>query len=115
MARPNKPEPTIEQVTEIYVAVFPVPVDENRRVEVILAGYQRNPEIPNTSIVRATVETHAAAVPELVALCDEIVLDQSEIVSYRLLRFDRDGVHVLRPDDFRSLDQKYSNGRWGFC
>ena len=92
-----------------------MPIDSDRRVEVILAGYQRDPEMPDMSIVRATVETHAAAVPDLVELCDEIVQDQSEIESYRLLRFDHDGMHILSPDDFRSLDHKYSNGRWGFC
>ena len=47
------------------------------------------------------VETHVNAVPDLVALCDEILNEQEEIESYRLLKFDKDGIHILSPDDFR--------------
>ena len=112
---PDRHEKAIERVTEIYIAVFPVAVNENLSVEVILAGYQKDSNMPNMSRVRATVETHASAVQDLVTLCDTIVDEQEEIESYRLLKFDKDGVHVLCPDDFRGFDQEYSNAQWGFC
>jgi hypothetical protein len=115
MMTPDRHEKAIERVTEIYIAVFPVPVNEDLSVEVILAGYQKDPKMPNMSRVRATVETHASAVQDLVALCDNIVDEQEGIESYRLLKFDKDGIHVLRPDDFRTFDQEYTNARWGYC
>ena len=115
MMTPDRHEKVIERVTEIYVAVFPVPLNEDLRVEVILAGYQKDPELPHMTQVRATIETHASAVSDLVALCDRIVDEQAEIESYRLLKFDKDGIHVLRPDDFRTFDQEYANAHWGRC
>ena len=115
MMTPDRHEKTIERVTEIYIAVFPVAVNEDLSVEVILAGYQKDPDMPNMSWVRATVETHASAVQDLVALCDNIVYEQEGIESYRLLKFDKNGIHVLRPDDFRTFEQEYSNAQWGFC
>ena len=45
-----------------------------------------------------------SAVEDLVMLCDRIVDDQEEIDSYRLLKFDKDGIHVLSPDDYRRFD-----------
>jgi hypothetical protein len=115
MMTPDRHEKAIERVTEVYIAVFPVAVNEDLSVEVILAGYQKDPNRPNMSLIRATVETHASAIQDLVALCDTIVAEQEEIESYRLLKFDKDGIHVLCPDDFRAFDQEYSNARWGFC
>ena len=112
---PDRQEKAIERVTEIYIAVFPVAVNEDQSVEVILAGYQEDPNMPNMPRVRATVETHASAVQDLVALCDTIVDEQAEIESYRLLKFDKDGIHVLCPDDFRGFGQRYTHGRWGLC
>jgi hypothetical protein len=106
---------TTERVTEIYVAVFPVPVSDNKKTEVIMAGYQRDPNIPHMMQIRATVETHKEAVKDMVLLCDEIVNDQAEIESYRLLKFDKDGIHILSPDDFRTFDQHYENADWGCC
>jgi len=111
----DKAEDMIERVTEIYVAVFPTPVNSNRRAEVILAGFKKDPENPNSSIVRATVETHVNAVDSLVALCDEIVDEQKEIESYRLLKFDKNGVHTLNPDDFRTFKQGFGKVRWHLC
>jgi hypothetical protein len=108
-------KPMIERVTEIYVAVFPVPINRDRKAEVILAGYQKDPEMPNMSRVRATVETHPEAVLDLVELCDEIVNEQSDIESYRLLKFDKDGIHILSPEDFRTLDPQYAHLQWGCC
>jgi hypothetical protein len=105
----------IERVTEIYVAVFPVPVSDDRMAEVILAGLKKDPENSNMSIVRATVETHVDAVDNLVALCDEIVHEQKEIESYRLLKFDQDGIHILNPDDFRTFEERFGNVRWNLC
>jgi hypothetical protein len=115
MMTPDRHEKAIERVTEIYIAVFPVAVNQDQSVEVILAGYQEDPNMPNMLRVRATVETHASAVQDLVALCDNIVDEQEEIESYRLLKFDKDGIHVLRPDDFRAFDQEYTNTQWGCC
>jgi len=111
----DKEKDMIERVTEIYVAVFPMPVSDDRMTEVILAGFKKDPENPNMSIVRATVETHMKAVDNLVALCDEIVDEQKEIESYRLLKFDQDGIHILNPDDFRTFGQKFGNVRWNLC
>jgi len=104
-----------ERVTEIYVAVFPVTISEDRMTEVILAGYQRDPDRPQMMQVRATVETRAEAVNDLIELCDEIVDEQKETTSYRLLKFDKDGIHILSPDDFRAFDQRYTNAIWGDC
>jgi hypothetical protein len=112
---PGRHHKITELVTEIYVAVFPVPINDNRMTEVILAGYQKNPHIPHTMQIRATVETHKEAVKDLVELCDEIVDEQDELESYRLLKFDKDGIHILSPDDFRPFDQQYTNAEWGCC
>jgi hypothetical protein len=112
---PGTHQITTERVTEVYVAVFPVAVNDNRMTEVILAGYQRDPDRPHMMQVRATVETHVEAVKGLIKLCDEIVDEQKEITSYRLLKFDKDGIHILNPDDFRAFDQRYKNVNWGCC
>jgi len=112
---PDRHQEIVDPVTEIYVAVFPVAISGDRRTEVVLAGYRKDPDMPHMTQVRATVETHAEAVLDLVALCDEIVDEQAEIESYRLLKFDEDGIHVLRPDDFRRFGQQYSNAKWGCC
>jgi len=111
----KKPGKIVERVTAIYVAVFPVPVSEDMKTEVILAGYRKDPNMPNMSQIRATVETHIEAVKDLIELCDEIVDEQDEIDSYRLLKFDQDGMHVLSPDDFRTFEQKYATSQWGLC
>jgi len=115
MIESGKEKNMIERVTEIYVAVFPMPVSDDRMTEVILAGFKKDPENPNTSIVRATVETHVKAVDNLVALCDEIVDEQKEIESYRLLKFDQDGVHILNPENFRTFPQGFGKVRWNLC
>ena len=83
--------------------------------EVILAGLQKDSNIQNKTLVRATVETHKEAVPDLVGLCDEIVEEQEAIDSYRLLKFDKNGIHIMNPDDFRTFEQQYTHVRWGFC
>lgn len=115
MPGPGGHEKIVARVTQIYVAVFPVPMDENRLTEVILAGYQKDPNRLNRLQIRATVETDSAAVQNLVELCDEIVADQEEIDSYRLLKFDENGIHVLSPDDFRTVAPPHFPVRWGFC
>ncbi len=101
MKSPGKVEDEIMHVTEIYVAVFPVQVNSDHMAEVVLAGLKKDPACPDMSQVRATVETHAKAVPDLVALCDEIIDNQAELDSYRLLKFDKNGIHILSPEDFR--------------
>jgi len=105
----------IERVTEIYVAVFPVPTSDDRMAETILAGFKKDPENVNMSIVRATVETRVNAVDNLVALCDEIVNEQEGIESYRLLKFDQHGIHILNPGGFRTFVQGFENVRWNLC
>lgn len=106
---------TTEHVTEIYVAVFPMPVDDERMMEVILAGCQKHADCPHMMQIRATVETHKEAVKDLVALCDEIVDEQEEVQSYRLLKFDKDGMHILHPADFRTMDPPSVDNGWGHC
>lgn len=115
MPGPDRHEEMVERVTEIYVAVFPVPISECRMGEVILAGYQKGSTLPNMSLVRATVETHAEAVPDLVKLCDEIVEQQEEIASYRLLKFNKNGIQILNPGDFRTLGHQNTNVQWRLC
>jgi hypothetical protein len=121
MTNPDKDEKKVERVTEIYVAVFPVRFNDDQMAEVILAGFKKDPDWPNMSQVRATVETHMNAVPDLVALCDEILNEQEEIESYRLLKFDKDGIHILSPDDFRysgdfrTFEQRFTSTEWGLC
>lgn len=115
MTGPAENKDMIERVTEIYVAVFPLPVGDDRMTEVILAGYGRDPDRPNRIQIRATVETHLSAVQDLVALCDEIVNEQEEIESYRLLKFDKNGIHGLNPDAFRTFKQVFSHAQYGRC
>jgi hypothetical protein len=121
MKIPDEDTKKIERVTEIYVAVFPVRFNDDQKAEVVLAGVKKDPNWPNMSQVRATVETHAGAVADLVALCDEIVDEQAEIESYRLLKFDKDGIHILSPDDFRRrvdfrlFGQTFTSLEWGMC
>ena len=112
---PDRYQNKTERVTEIYVAVFPVALGDGRKAEVILAGVQKDNTSPHMIQVRATIETHAHAVPNLVTLCDEIVDDQAEIESYRLLKFDENGIHKLSPDDFRTFSQPYTNITRGVC
>lgn len=83
--------------------------------ETILAGFQAAPDRASMSVVRATVETRLDAVQDLVALCDEIVNEQKEVESYRLLKFDKDGIHILNPDDFRLFEQRFAKAKWGIC
>lgn len=116
----TKNHPTIEWVKEIYVAVFPVQVlDQPVKAETILAGQQQDPRYPGRARVRATVETNLAAVPDLVALCNQIVEQTEGIGSYRLLKFDKDGIHELDPADFQDIDQlpfeRYRGSSWGSC
>ena len=116
----NKRKEPVARVTEIYVAVFTVKVfDDDLKAETILAGIQNDPENPKRARARATIETQISAVPDLVAMCDEIVKQQKGIDAYRLLKFDQKGIHELDPNDFRRLElarfQQYSEDRWGLC
>ena len=111
----------IEKVTELYVAVFPVRVPgENMMAETILAGFQKDLDEPGQIRVRATVETHISAVPDLVGMCDKIIEQQVGIESYRLLKFDKKGIHELNPIDFREnyrhpSFEHYNRSSWGIC
>ena len=120
MIHPDKRKNPIERVTEIYVGIFTVHVfDETLKAETILAGFQKDPDKPGMARARATIETHFSAVPDLVAMCDEIVNEQKEIESFRLLKFDKAGVHELNPSDFRNLERfsfrAYPETHWGIC
>ena len=48
-----------------------------------------------------------------------IVEEQEELESYRLLKFDKRGIHELDPTDFRQHDpllfSRYSRETWGIC
>ena len=59
MKNTGRDENTIERVTEIYVAVFPIPISEDHMTETILAGFQGDLSRLHMSVVRATVETLA--------------------------------------------------------
>jgi len=120
MISPNGSKKLIDRVSKIYVAVFPIQVfGETVKTETILAGLRKDPDRPGLSRARATIETHLSAVSDLVRMCDEIVAQQEEIESYRLLKFDKEGIHELNPDDFRHLDQfsftQHPAIRWGRC
>lgn len=52
MPSENKQEKSIKRVTEIYVAVFPVPISEDHKAETVLAGYLTDPENPHTYSVQ---------------------------------------------------------------
>ena len=108
----------IEQVEERYVALFPVRVfGEAIKAETILAGQLIDPKKPGQMRIRATVETDYTAVPDLVALCDKIVEQTEGIESYRLLKFDKNGIHELDPTDFQDNNRisfdRYGASSWG--
>jgi hypothetical protein len=109
----------VERITEIYVAVFPVQFSDTEKAEMILAGYKKDPSNSGNARVRATLETRIEAVADMVAMCDEIVAQQEEIKSYRLLKFDKDGIHELDPADFQKIDRlssrRYRASLWGSC
>jgi hypothetical protein len=116
----DKDKATVTRITEIYAAVFTVKVfDDDLKAETILAGYQNDPNNPKMARARATIETQVSAVPDLVAMCDEILSQQKEIETYRLLKFDKNGIHELNPDEFRQVDRisfkQYPEGCWGLC
>ena len=118
MAPLTEGDETTEKVTEVYVAVFPVSVaGESETAETILAGYQTDHH--GRIRVRATVETLMSAVPDMVAMCDKIVEDQQTLDSYRLLKFDKEGIHELDPAEFRENDplpfSRYPQEVWGVC
>jgi hypothetical protein len=120
MLQSIKTNQTIEEVLELYVVVFPVQMpSENRMVETILAGFQKDPDEPGQILVRATVETHISAVPDLVEMCDQIIGQKEELSSYRLLKFDSKGIHELNPADFRDIDRvsfvDHRGSLWGAC
>lgn len=111
----------IEKIKEIYVAVFAVQVPgENLMAETILAGFQKDPDEPDQIRVRVTVETHISAVPDLVGMCDQIIEQKEGIESYRLLKFDKKGIHELNPVDFREVErhqsfERHHRSSWGIC
>ena len=120
MMSPNDGKNPIDRVVEIYVAVFPVQISgETAMAETVLAGFQKDPDRPGMNRVRATIETHLSAVPDLVLMCDEIVKQHEDVESYRLLKFDKEGIHELNPADYRHLDKlsfkRYPETRWGLC
>ena len=84
----------VERITELYAGVFAVPLD-GVVAENIMIGLRYG-------VAQATVEHHVGAVPGMLRLCDEI--QKAEGLSWRLLRFDADGIHELDPNDFREYE-----------
>jgi len=82
--------PRTRRVEELYVAAFNVPVGNGVFAEVIMSGIYGDGE---TMFARSTVEHEQNAVPSLIRLCKEIEHERG--LSWRLLKFDREGVHEL--------------------
>ena len=82
--------PETRRVEEVYVAAFQVPVGDGVFAEVIMSGIYGDGEM---MFARSTVEHEPNAVPSLIRLCKEI--EQERGLSWRLLKFDRKGVHEL--------------------
>jgi hypothetical protein len=82
--------PSTIRVEEIYVAAFEVPVGDGAFAEVIMSGIYGDGEM---MFARSTVEHEPNAVPSLIRLCKEI--EQERGLSWRLLKFDSEGVHEL--------------------
>ena len=82
--------PKTRRVEEIYVAAFEVPVGEGVFAEVIMSGIYGDGK---TMFARSTVEHESNAIPSLLRLCKEI--EQERGLSWRLLKFDSEGLHEL--------------------
>jgi hypothetical protein len=82
--------PKTRRVEELYVAAFEVPVGDGVFAEVIMSGIYGDGKM---MFARSTVEHETNAVPSLIRLCKEI--EQKRGLSWRLLKFDREGVHEL--------------------
>ena len=82
--------PKTRRVEELYVAAFEVPVGDGVFAEVIMSGIYGDGKM---MFARSTVEHETNAVPSLIRLCKEI--EQERGLSWRLLKFDREGVHEL--------------------
>lgn len=78
------------RVEELYVAAFKVPVGEGAFAEIIMSGIYGDGE---AMFARSTVEHEPNAVPSLIRFCKEI--EEERGLSWRLLRFDREGIHEL--------------------
>ncbi len=92
--------PGTRRVEELYVAAFKVPVGEGTFAEIIMSGIYGDGE---TMFARSTVEHEANAVPSLIRFCKEI--EQERGLSWRLLKFDREGIHELD----KGLYEEYLN------
>ena len=92
--------PKTKQVEELYVAAFKVPVGEGSFAEMIMSGIYADGEM---MFARSSVEHDPNAVPSLIRFCKEI--EQERGLSWRLLKFDRKGVHELD----KGLYEEYQN------
>lgn len=92
--------PRTRRVEELYVAAFKVPVGDGAFAEIIMSGIYGDGE---TMFARSTVEHEANAVPSLIRFCKEI--EQERGLSWRLLKFDREGIHELD----KALYEEYLN------
>lgn len=85
----------IERITELYAGVFTVPLGGDLKAENIVIGIRYG-------VAQATVEHHVGAVPSMINLCDEISSDKGW--KWRLLRFSKEGMQELNPDDYRGYN-----------
>ena len=92
--------PKTKQVEELYVAAFKVPVGEGAFAEMIMSGIYADGEM---MFARSSVEHDPNAVPSLIRFCKEI--EEERGLSWRLLKFDREGVHELD----KGLYEEYQN------
>ena len=92
----------IDRVSELYVAVFAIPIGDDVIAENIVFGARYG-------TLQATVERHVGAVPNMINLCDEIASDKGW--PWRLLRFSDEGIQELEPEDFRGYEQYCKTAR----
>ena len=92
--------PKTKHVEVLYVAAFKVPVGDGSFAEMIMSGIYTDGE---TMFARSSVEHDPNAVPSLIRFCKEI--EQERGLSWRLLKFDREGVHELD----KGLYEEYQN------
>ena len=80
------------QVKALYAGIFKVPIPDGF-FETFLCGFCENGQ---DMVARTTIEHEAKALPDLVRLCKQIESDKG--LSWRLLKFDEDGVEELDKD-----------------
>lgn len=87
----------IQEVTEIYVGLVMVDLGGGVWAETPMIG--KRPD----GYMQASLETQPGAVGAVIQLCEH-ALDSPECKSYRLVKFDKDGMHELNPEDYRHYE-----------